>query len=264
MTYCLAIRVNEGLVFASDSRTNAGVDQLSTFSKMFTFGIDGQRVFVVLTAGNLATTQSVIGRLQRELKKGLEPNINTVETIEDAARYLGTVSREEQTKHSGSKIDTSASFILGGQIAGSPPGLCLVYPEGNFISATDETPYLQIGEIKYGKPILDRIIQKDTPLGEAALCALVSMDSTMRSNATVGPPIEVLVYTTDHLRMERRSLFTADDPYLTDLKLAWDMKLKEAFTDLQRYSWQPVESRASEKTPGQRQSAPLPGAKGKN
>jgi putative proteasome-type protease len=262
MTYCLAIKVRDGLVFASDSRTNAGVDQLSTFSKMFTFGTEGQRVFCILTAGNLATTQSVVGRLKRDLKKGAEPNFNTVESVEDAAHYLGAVSREEQAKHSSTNVDTSASFILGGQIAGNPPLLCMVYPEGNFICATDETPYLQIGEVKYGKPILDRIIQKDTPLSEAALCALVSMDSTTRSNATVGPPIEVLIYGRDQLRLDRRFVFTADDPYLSDLKLAWDMKLKEAFTELRRYSWEPVESRAVEKTSDQPRSAPLSGSNG--
>lgn len=231
------------MVFASDSRTNAGVDQLSTFSKMFSFGVEGQRAFVILTAGNLATTQSVIGRLQRDIKKGADPNLNSVETVEDAARYLGELSRDEQSRHSGGNIDTSASFILGGEIAGSAPLLCMVYAEGNFISATDETPYLQIGEIKYGKPILDRIIRKETPLDEAALCALVSMDSTMRSNATVGPPIEVLVYGSGDLRTDRRFAFTAEDPYLADLKLAWDMKLKEAFKELRRYSWQRVEAR---------------------
>jgi len=257
MTYCLAIKVQEGLVFASDSRTNAGVDQLSTFSKMFTFGIEGQRVFVILTAGNLATTQSVISHLQRDLKKGTDPNLNTVETIEDAAHYLGTLNRAEQAKHGGSNINTSASFILGGQIAGNPPLVCMVYPEGNFISATDETPYLQIGEVKYGKPILDRIIRTDTPLSEAALCALVSMDSTTRSNATVGPPIEVLVYPTDQLRTDNRSVFTADDPYLADLKLAWDMKLKEAFTELRPYNWQPVASQNEPQTaPPQNPAAP--------
>ncbi len=242
MTYCLAIKVREGLVFASDSRTNAGADQLSTFSKMFSFGTEGQRVFTILTAGNLATTQSVITRLQRDMKKGLEPNLNTLETVEEAAHYLGMLNREEQAKHSASNADTSASFILGGQIAGSPPVVCLVYPEGNFITATDETPYLQIGEVKYGKPILDRIIRKDTPLSEAALCALVSMDSTTRSNATVGPPIEVLIYATDQLCTDRHFTFAAEDPYLSDLKLAWDAKLKEAFTELRRYNWQPGES----------------------
>lgn len=247
MTYCLAIKVRQGLIFASDSRTNAGVDQLSTFSKMFTFGIEGQRVFTILTAGNLATTQSVIGQLQRDLKKGADPNLYTVETIEDAAHYVGAISRKEQEKHGG-KTDTSASFILGGQIAGNEPLVCLVYPEGNFICATDETPYLQIGEVKYGKPILDRIIRPDTPLDEAALCALVSMDSTTRSNATVGPPIEVQVFETDQLSLSRHFVFAADDPYLTDLKLAWDMKLKEAFTELRRYSWQPVEPRAEPET----------------
>lgn len=259
MTYCLAIRVRDGLVFASDSRTNAGVDQLSTFSKMFTFGTEGQRVFCILTAGNLATTQSVISRLKRDLKKGAETTLNTVETLEDAAHYVGAVSRDEQTRHSSPNIDTSASFILGGQIVGSQPRLCLIYPEGNFICATNETPYLQIGEVKYGKPILDRIIQKDTPLSEAALCALVSMDSTTRSNATVGPPLEVLVYGTDQLHLNRRFLFTADDPYLTDLKLAWDMKLKEAFTELRRYSWEPVESRAVETPSDQPQNTRPPG-----
>jgi putative proteasome-type protease len=250
MTYCLAIKVRGGLVFASDSRTNAGVDQLSTFSKMFTFGTEGQRVFAVLTAGNLATTQSVIGKLQRDIKKGADPNLNSVETMEDAAHYIGTLSRDEQNKHSG-KVDTSASFILGGQIAGSPPVVCLIYPEGNFICATDETPYLQIGEVKYGKPILDRIIGTDTPIDEAALCALVSMDSTTRSNATVGPPIEVQVFETDQLRLDRHFVFTADDPYLADLKVAWDMKLKEAFTELRRFSLQPVEASADPMAPPQ-------------
>jgi putative proteasome-type protease len=244
MTYCLAVKVRSGLVFASDSRTNAGVDQLSTYSKMFTFGIEGQSVFAVLTAGNLATTQSVIGRVQRDIKKGLVPNLYTVETIEDAAHYLGEISRSEQEKHGAAKVDTSASFILGGQIVGSEPQVCMVYPAGNFICATDETPYLQIGEVKYGKPILDRIIRKDTPLDEAALCALVSMDSTTRSNATVGPPIEVQVFETDQLSLNRHFVFAADDPYLTDLKIAWDAKLKEAFTELRRYSWQPVGANA--------------------
>jgi putative proteasome-type protease len=259
MTYCLAIRVRDGLVFASDSRTNAGVDQLSTFSKMFTFGTEGQRAFCVLTAGNLATTQSVISRLQRDLKKGTEPNLDTVETLEDAAHYLGTLSREEQTRHSSASVDVSASFILGGQIAGSRPRLCLVYPEGNFICATKETPYLQIGEVKYGKPILDRIIQKDTPLDEAALCALVSMDSTTRSNATVGPPVEVLIYGKDQLRLDRRFVFTANDPYLNDLKLAWDIKLQEAFTELRRYSWEPTSPNAAQPDAERPQDNALPG-----
>ncbi len=249
MTYCLAIKVREGLVFASDSRTNAGVDQLSTFSKMFTFGTEGQRVFTILTAGNLATTQSVIGRLQRDIRKNVEPNLHNLETIEEAAHYLGMLSRDEQAKHSGGNIDTSASFILGGQIAGSAPVVCLVYPEGNFICATDETPYLQIGEVKYGKPILDRIIRPDTPLNEAALCALVSMDSTTRSNATVGPPIEVLIYSANQLRSDRHFIFTAEDPYLSDLKLAWDAKLKEAFTELRRYNWQPGEAQVDRLSP---------------
>lgn len=258
MTYCLAIKVHEGLVFVSDSRTNAGVDQISTYSKMFSFGIDGQRVFTILTAGNLATSQSVIAHVKRDIEKNVQPNLFTVESIQDAAEYIGQLSREEQAKHSGGKVDTSASFIVGGEIGGGPPMVCMVYSAGNFISATDETPYLQIGEVKYGKPILDRIIQPDTPLSEAALCALVSMDSTTRSNATVGPPIEVMVYATGHLRQDRHFVFKADDPYLTDLKLAWDMKLKEAFTELRRYSWEPAEMQGDELGAGNPGTAGLP------
>jgi putative proteasome-type protease len=241
MTYCLAITVEQGLVFASDSRTNAGVDHLSTYSKMFTFGAEGERAFVVLTAGNLATTQSVVAQLKRDIKYGNDPNLNTVDDLIEAAEYLGQVSSSQQQKHvttaAGASFDASATFILGGQIRGAPPGILMIYPEGNFISATVENPYQQIGEIKYGKPILDRIITQKTSLQEAALCSLVSMDSTMRSNARVGPPIEVLIYENDSLHLNRRFSFSADDPYLLELKVAWDQKLKEAFCELHRISW---------------------------
>ena len=241
MTYCLAITVDKGLVFASDSRTNAGVDHLSTYTKMFTFGIEGERAFVVLTAGNLATTQSVIAQLKRDIKQGNVPNFNTVPDMTEAADYLGQLSSAQQQKHvqtsAGTSFDASATFILGGQIAGGSHCVYMIYPEGNFITATPENPYQQIGEIKYGKPILDRIITRKTSLEQAALCALVSMDSTMRSNATVGPPLDVLLYEKDCLSVRRHFMFQADDPYLLEIKAAWDQKLKEAFAELHRFTW---------------------------
>ncbi|MGB5438815.1 MAG: peptidase [Gammaproteobacteria bacterium] len=243
MTYCVAVRVDDGLIFASDSRTNAGVDHISTYSKMFSFGCEGERAFVVLTAGNLATTQSVIATIKRDIRQKASPNLMTVETMTEAADYIGQMSAAQQQKHStavagsGSGFSASASFILGGQIAGSSHRVYMIYPQGNFIKATTESPYQQIGEIKYGKPILDRIITRETPLDEAALAALVSMDSTMRSNATVGPPIDVLIYPKDSFSLKRHFILQADDPYLLEIKSAWDEKIKEAFSELRWFSW---------------------------
>jgi len=241
MTYCLAIRVDEGLVFVSDSRTNAGADRISTYSKMFTFAREGDRAFVILASGNLATTQSVITRIKSDIKQGSRPNLMTVEGIDEAAEYIGKISSSQQQKHvnavAGSGVDTSASFILGGQVADRPHRIYLIYPEGNFIKATAENPYQQIGEIKYGKPILDRIITRETSLEEAALAGLVSMDSTMRSNATVGPPVDVLIYEMGSHNLSRHFTLQADDPYLLEIKTAWDEKLKEAFKELRRMNW---------------------------
>ena len=241
MTYCAALKVDSGLVFVSDSRTNAGVDQLSTYSKVFTFGVPGERAFAILTAGNLATTQAVINQCHKDIRGGVLPNLYSVSGIHEAAEYLGQVSLSQQRKHlttsAGATLDTSASLILGGQILGHAPEIFLIYPEGNFIAATNENPYLQIGEVKYGKPILDRIINRATSLEEAALCALVSMDSTMRSNATVGPPIDVVIYSRDSLRFDRCTTFSGDAPYLIQLRAAWEQKLKEAFSSLPRFDW---------------------------
>ena len=159
----------------------------------------------------------------------------------EAAEYVGQLSASQQQKHStavaGGGFDASASFILGGQIGGGSHRIFMIYPEGNFITATAENPYQQIGEIKYGKPVLDRIITRETSLEEATLAALVSMDSTMRSNATVGPPLDVLIYTKDSLSLDRHFILQADDPYLLEIKAAWDEKLKEAFTELRRANW---------------------------
>jgi putative proteasome-type protease len=242
MTYCLAIALDQGLIFTSDSRTNAGIDQVSTYSKMHTFGREGgDRQFVLLSAGNLATTQGVVARLRRDMEYGAPVSLFTVEDLHEAAEYLGQVNSGQRAKHidslAMSGFSSEATFILGGQIGGRPPGIYLIYPQGNYITASRETSFLLIGESKYGKPILDRIINPATPLEDAARCSLVSMDSTMRSNATVGPPIELLVYERDSLRLEHRWRMEADDPYLQSLRKGWDEKLKEAFRDLPRLTW---------------------------
>jgi len=229
--------VNRGLVFASDSRTNAGADHVSTFSKMHTFETAGERVICLLSAGNLATTQAVLRQIRRDNEHEGLLSLNSTAELAEAAEYVGSLSRQEQRKHgkgSDEKFSPEASFILGGQIAGRHHQLYLVYPEGNYISATLQTPYLQIGELKYGKPILDRIVHEDLSLDVAARCALVSMDSTMRSNATVGPPIELMIYQADTLSFTQRLVLQEDTPYLREVRLAWQRGLEEAFASLPR------------------------------
>ncbi len=239
MTYCLAINVENGLVFASDSRTNAGVDQLSTHGKMHRFVGDGQRLLVLLSAGNLATTQGVLTNIERDIRVEARVNLMNVEDLSAAAEYIGKISTEEQAKHRGGRADQGdgefqpeATFILGGQIRGAPPEIEHIYPEGNFVRASTSTPFLQIGEVKYGKPILDRIITRDTSLDEALKCALVSMDSTMRSNATVGPPVEYLVYRADTFAGGVHHLLEEGDDYLINLRRAWSDSIRAAFHSL--------------------------------
>ena len=237
MTYCLAIAVKSGLVFTSDSRTNAGVDHVSTYSKMHTFGREGDRQFVLLSAGNLATTQGVVARMQRDIREGVEHSLFTVRDMSEAADYVGIVSRAQQAKVTGGGTSFEASFILGGQIAGEPPAILHIYPEGNHIWATDETPYLQIGDSKYGKPILDRILAPNIGLDQAVLCALVSMDSTMRSNLTVGPPIDLMMYRSGSLQPGQHLRLAHDSDYLRDLKRSWEEGLMEAFNRLPPINW---------------------------
>lgn len=231
MTYCVAVIVKEGIAFCSDSRTSAGVDQINTYSKIFRFGIPGERVFVLLSSGNLATTQAVISKVQKDMEKQTAVNLSNVADISEAAEYVGQLSQQQQAKTGGGP-NYHATFVVGGQVHGSPPQLMLVYPEGNYISTSKETLFLQIGESKYGKPILDRIIKPETSLQTAALCALVSMDSTMRSNLTVGPPIDVQLYTTDSLVLGASYHLTEDDGYLKQLHQAWNDKLIEGFSQL--------------------------------
>lgn len=242
MTYCVAVSVSAGMVFCSDSRTNAGVDQISTYSKMFRFDLGPERQIVVLTAGNLATSQASMAQLRKDIKQNAETSLGTVNSIGEAADYLGEISRLQQEKHGVKGQQFSASFILGGQIAGSEHRIVMIYPEGNHITSSKDTPYLQIGESKYGKPILDRILKPDTSLETAALCALVSMDSTMRSNLTVGPPIEVLLYSANSYSLHDYYRLDEDSDFLRELKKSWDNRLKEAFNQMpplaQSRNWQ--------------------------
>ena len=241
MTYCLAISIRSGIVFASDSRTNAGPDQVATYGKMYTFGARGDRQVVLLAAGNLATTQAVITQLRRDVDEQIDLNVMSARSMSDLAEYVGQVTYAQEQKHSAeisrAGFSVDASFILGGQIGTDPAQLFLVYPQGNFISSSDQTPFLQIGETKYGKTILDRIVDLDMDLDEAARCALVSMESTINSNATVGPPIELLRYENDSLELSDYLHLDADNPYLVELMHAWDARLREAFAEVPHFEW---------------------------
>lgn len=237
MTYCVAIRMDAGLCFVSDSRTNAGVDNVSTYSKMFTFGEDSERQIIVLSAGNLATTQGVIAQIKKDIKQGAQSSFMTIPSLEDAADYVGAISLEQQEKHTGGGAKYEASFIVGGQISGQKHGAYLVYPQGNHITTSIDTSFLQIGESKYGKPILDRIVRPKITLETAALCGLVSMDSTMRSNLTVGPPIEVLMLETNEMKVDKRYRFEESSEYLRQLNSSWDERLTEAFNNLPPIAW---------------------------
>ncbi|MBO6556026.1 MAG: peptidase [Pseudomonadales bacterium] len=240
MTYCIAIRIDAGLCFVSDSRTNAGVDNISTYSKMFTFTDEGERQITVLSSGNLATTQSVIGQLKRDIKQSASINLKNVHSLEEAADYIGEVNITQQEKHTKGDVNYEAYFIVGGQIGLGKHEAFLVYPQGNHITTSRDTPFLQIGESKYGKPILDRIITPEISMETAALCALVSMDSTMRSNLSVGPPIEVLMYDVNALSDQKRFRFEEDSEYLRQLKSSWDERLREAFNNLPPVTWSKV------------------------
>jgi len=237
MTYCLAIKLNQGLVFCSDSRTNAGPDQVSTYNKMHRWGVKDERQFVLLSAGNLATTQSVVTQIKRDITERKEESLAKCRYMSEAADYVGMLNKTEKIKHQPrddeqSGFNPEATFILGGQIKNEEPMLYMVYPEGNHINVSEISPFLQIGEKKYGKPILDRIIRPQTDIESAVRCALVSMDSTMRSNVTVGPPINMLVYPTDSLQEGCFKSFADDDSYLQLLRQSWDEKVVKAFNEM--------------------------------
>ena len=245
MTYCVAIKLNAGLVFLSDSRTNAGLDQISTFRKMIIYEKPEDRFMVLLSAGNLSISQSVREILQVEQLKDIDggPPITiwNAKSMFDAARVLGSAIRRvhdrdaDDLKNSG--VDFNVAMIFGGQIKGEAMRLFQVYSAGNFIEATPETPYFQIGESKYGKPVLDRVITPETPLEEAAKCALVSMDSTLKSNLSVGLPLDMLVYEVDSFETNKVVCIDNDNPYFQMLHNNWGKKLREVFDSIEDPMW---------------------------
>jgi putative proteasome-type protease len=241
MTYCVAMRLDAGLLFASDSRTNAGVDHIATFRKMSVFELPGERLIVLLSAGNLATTQSVISLLRQRLE-GDGKHILNLGSMYEVAELVGRtvkeiVGRDANAQSLGQGVDFGGNFIVGGQIKGEAPRLFHVYPQGNFIEACDDTPYFQIGESKYGKPIIDRVVNTATSLKEAAKCTLISFDSTIRSNLSVGLPIDMLLYRADSFAPAAPHRVTADDPYFNKLRRGWGEGLRRVFAKLPDEDW---------------------------
>jgi putative proteasome-type protease len=241
MTYCVGIKLDTGLVFASDSRTHAGVDNIARFCKMTVFERAGDRVIVLLSSGNLAGTQAVISVLkQRNAKDGV-PNLWSAESMFDTAMLVADAMRDVDRRDgqylAASAVSFNASFILGGQIAGEPPRLFRIYAQGNFIEACLETPYFQTGETKYGKPIIDRVITRSTSLNDAAKCVLVSFDSTMCSNLSVGMPIDLICYQRDSLEVRMRRRFDEEDAYFSALGKQWTEGTREVFSRLPNLDW---------------------------
>jgi len=236
MTYCIAASVRDGLVFVSDSRTNAGIDQLGSFSKMHPFDDLPDRFLTLLSAGNLATTQAVVAELHRDIRDGAPTSLASIRRIREGADYIGQVSRKVQEKYTKREKDKefapNADFIFGGKIGSDKHAIFHIYTEGNYVTPTKLAPFVQIGEQKYGRPILDRIIRMDTDLDTVARCGLVSMDSTMRCNASVGPPIELMIYRVATPSTSTHIVFEEDDPYLRSIRDAWSKNLQIAFDNL--------------------------------
>jgi putative proteasome-type protease len=241
MTYCIGIMLDTGLVFASDSRTHAGVDNIARFCKMTVFERAGDRVIVLLSSGNLAGTQAVISVLKQRNAKDEAPNLWSAESMFDAAMLVSDAMRDVDRRDSqhlaASAISFNASFILGGQIMGEPPRLFRIYAQGNFIEASLETPYLQTGETKYGKPIIDRVITRSTSLNDAAKCVLVSFDSTMCSNLSVGMPIDLICYQRDSFEVRMRRRFDEGDAYFSSLGKQWTEGTRQVFSRLPNLDW---------------------------
>lgn len=242
MTYCVGMQLDAGLIFMSDTRTNAGVDNISVFRKMVSWEVPGERVITLLTAGNLATTQSVISQLEERSKRPADrrPSILEAPSMFQLANIVGETLRD--TISSGamggaeaeSKFD--ATIILGGQILGSPPRLFLIYPEGNFIEASADTPFFQSGETKYGRPILVRAYDPSMSFAEAAKLLMVSFNSTLKANLSVGLPFDLQVVPTGACRIGFETRISADDPYYNEISRGWGAALKQAFKSLPEYS----------------------------
>lgn len=241
MTYCVGVMLDAGLIFASDSRTHAGVDNFASFCKMNVFERPGDRVLIMLSSGNLAGTQAVVGLLRQRAERGDVPNLWHIESMFDAALLVSDAMREVNQRDgqylAENDLSFNMSFILGGQIGADRPRLFRLYTEGNFIEAGDETPYLQTGETKYGKPIIDWAITRSTPLNDAAKCVLVSFDSTMRSNLSVGMPIDLICYPRDSLEVRLRRRFDPGDEYFSTLGTSWSEGTREVFRNLPDLGW---------------------------
>ncbi len=242
MTYCVAMSLDAGMIFASDSRTNAGVDQISRFSKMRTFIRAGERVIVTLSSGNLSITQNAINILEQRARAGDNAHhLWNAQSMFDVAQLLGDALRDVKTRDgpylAQNNIDSGANFLVGGQIRGEPPRLFDVYSEGNFIEATPDTCYFQIGESKYGKPVLDRVLTRETSLVDATKCTMVSFDSTMRSNISVGLPIDLFVYETDSLAVGVQRRIDESDPYFQMVHTQWGEGLRRVFAELPNPDW---------------------------
>ncbi|MCW8084529.1 proteasome-type protease [Sabulicella glaciei] len=239
MTYCVGLCVDEGLVMLSDTRTNAGLDNISSFSKMFVAEVPGERALVMMTAGNLAVTQTVWNLLQQGVwLGGAQHQLDTVPDMFHAAQLVGAAVRQVKQMDGAALLAQGISFecsiLLGGQILDGPPRLFLVYAAGNFIEATEDTPFLQIGEHKYGKPILDRVLNMKTSLSEGVALTLISMDSTVRSNLSVGLPLDLAVIRRDALRISFRKRITEEDPYYRAIREGWAGALRDAYLSLPR------------------------------
>ncbi len=242
MTYCVAMSLDQGLVLASDSRTNAGVDHISTFRKMRIWHQDGERAVVLMSAGNLAITQAVVAVLDQHVRsENPHRSLMLRDSLYDCAILVGQAVREvhardaKALKENG--LDFNVSLILGGQIRGEAPRLFLIYAAGNFIEATPETPYFQIGESKYGKPVIDRVVKPGTDLTQAAKCALLSLDSTIRSNVTVGLPIDLLLYRRDSFAVDNHQVIHEHDPYFEDIRNRWGQGLNSLFQVIPDPPW---------------------------
>ncbi len=238
MTYCVGLKIDRGLVFMSDTRTNAGIDSISTFRKMHVWEEPGERVIVLMSAGNLATTQSVVSMIDERSKAISDRTHALFETpsMYQTARLIGNIVKEviADAAPAGERADSyfNASFILGGQIRGSEPRLFMIYPEGNFIEASDDTPFFQVGETKYGKPIIVRAYDRTMSLAETVKLLMVSFDSTLKSNLSVGLPLDLLFYEKDSFRVGLRKRIGQDDPYYRTISDGWSNALKQAFKAL--------------------------------
>lgn len=246
MSYCLGIKTRDGLVLGSDSRTSAG-DQVNVCQKMYKFVKPGERVFVVLTTGSLSLSQSVIALLRKEFDAG--QGLAAAESLYDAARVVGAMVRRisDIDREALEKDDYrfNVHLLLAGQIKGQEPDLYLIYPQGNPLRATQDTPYIQIGEIKYGRPILDRGVRYNhTTLDEAVKYALISLDSTMRSNMTVGPPLDLLIYANDELDITRHRRLYDKDPEFREIHSRWEQSLRRAVLELPSINFEPAEEKA--------------------